>query len=109
MSVYDPAAMENARRSYPDLSYAESLEEAVTGADVVVLLTEWDEFKAADPVRLAELVATRFIVDGRHALDADAYQAAGWDYRALGRPVRAGLVTVLDFEAAEPGLEVGVS
>jgi UDPglucose 6-dehydrogenase len=108
VSVYDPAAMANARRSYPDLNYAESLEDAVTGANVVVLLTEWDEFKAADPVRLAELVATRFIVDGRHALDADAYQAAGWDYRALGRPVRAGLVTVLDFEAAEPGLGVGV-
>jgi UDPglucose 6-dehydrogenase len=108
VSVYDPAAMANARRSYPDLSYADSLEEAVAGANVVVLLTEWDEFKDADPVRLAELVETRFIVDGRHALDSGAYQAAGWDYRALGRPVRAGLVTVLDFEAAEPGLEVGV-
>lgn len=108
VSVYDPAAMANARRSYPDLSYAGSLEEAVMGANVVVLLTEWDEFKDADPVRLADLVETRFIVDGRHALDSDAYQAAGWDYRALGRPVRAGSVTVLDFEAAEPGLEVGV-
>jgi UDPglucose 6-dehydrogenase len=108
VSVYDPAAMANARRSYPHLGYAESLEEAVTGANVVVLLTEWDEFREADPVRLAELVETRFIVDGRHALDPDAYQAAGWDYRALGRPVRAGLVTVVDFDAAEPGLEVGV-
>ena len=109
VSVYDPAAMANARRSYPDLSYSDSLEEAVAGANVVVLLTEWDEFKDADPVRLAELVETRFIVDGRHALDSDAYQAAGWDYRALGRPVRAGLVTVLDFEATEARAEVGVA
>lgn len=108
VSVYDPAAMANARRSYPDLSYSDSLEEAVAGANVVVLLTEWDEFRDADPVRLAELVETRFIVDGRHALDSDAYQAAGWDYRALGRPVRAGLVTVLDFETAASGVEVGV-
>lgn len=109
VSVYDPAAMANARRSYPDLSYSDSLEEAVAGANVVVLLTEWEEFRNADPVRLAELVETRFIVDGRHALDSDAYQAAGWDYRALGRPVRAGQVTVMDFEAAEAGLEVAAS
>jgi len=109
VSVYDPAAMTNARRSYPDLSYADSLEDAVAGANVVVLLTEWDEFRNADPARLAELVETRFIVDGRHALDSDAYQEAGWDYRALGRPVRAGQVTVMDFEAAEAGLEVAAS
>ena len=108
VTVYDPAAMANARRRYPDLSYAESLDEAVTGAQVVVLLTEWDEFRKADPLRLGELVKTRFMVDGRHALDANGYQAAGWDYRALGRPVRAGSVTVIEFETAEQTAQLGV-
>ncbi|WP_284974838.1 UDP-glucose/GDP-mannose dehydrogenase family protein [Arthrobacter sp. efr-133-TYG-104] len=92
VSVYDPAAMPNARRSYPELEYANSLEEAVTGAGVVALLTEWQQFREADPARLLQLTGAPCIVDGRHALDADAYQAAGWDYRALGRPARSGAV-----------------
>ncbi|MFC9353137.1 UDP-glucose dehydrogenase family protein [Arthrobacter sp. NPDC057013] len=88
VTVYDPKAMDNAKRSYPDLSYAESLEAAVTGAEIVALLTEWDIFRHADPAKLGSLVQLRNIVDGRHALDADAYRAAGWDYRALGAPSR---------------------
>jgi UDPglucose 6-dehydrogenase len=88
VTVYDPKAMDNARRSYPDLAYAESLEAAVTGAEIVALLTEWDVFRQADPATLGILVERRNIVDGRHALDADAYRAAGWDYRALGAPNR---------------------
>jgi UDPglucose 6-dehydrogenase len=84
--VYDPEATSNAQRVYPDLDYAASLAEAVDGAEVVALLTEWDEFRDADPVSLGVLVARRSIVDGRHALDADRFRAAGWEYRALGRP-----------------------
>jgi UDPglucose 6-dehydrogenase len=86
VSVYDPEATENAHRVYPDLDYADSLADAVTGADVVALLTEWDEFRQADPEALGALVAGRRIVDGRHALDPARYRAAGWDYRALGTP-----------------------
>jgi len=92
VTVYDPEAGENAHRAYPDLDYASSLVEAVTGADVVALLTEWDEFRSADPERLGDLVAGRRVVDGRHALDADRYRRAGWEYRALGLPsVPAGV------------------
>jgi UDPglucose 6-dehydrogenase len=86
VTVYDPQATENAHRVYPDLDYAASLTDAVTGAHVVALLTEWDEFRHADPEALGALVAERHIVDGRHALDAARYRAAGWDYRALGTP-----------------------
>lgn len=49
------------------------------GADVVALLTEWDEFRMADPEALGDLVAHNRIVDGRHALDANAYRASGWE------------------------------
>lgn len=83
--VYDPEAMDNARRAYPDLHYASGALEAATDADVVVLLTEWDQFRALDPDHVGRLVAARNIVDGRHALDQEAWRQAGWDYRALGR------------------------
>ncbi|HZW41479.1 MAG TPA: UDP-glucose/GDP-mannose dehydrogenase family protein, partial [Agromyces sp.] len=90
--VYDPEANANAHRSYPDLEYVESMREAVSDADVVALLTEWDEFRRADPAELGALVSTRKIVDGRHALDAEAYRASGWEFRALGRPAQPATV-----------------
>jgi UDPglucose 6-dehydrogenase len=84
--VYDPQAVENARRAYPDLEYAASTFDAARDADVVVLLTEWNEFREVDPNALGDVVAHRRVVDGRHALHAEGYRAAGWEYRALGRP-----------------------
>ncbi len=84
--IYDPHAMDNARRVHPELSYVESLTAAVTGADIVLLLTEWDEFKTMDPTAVGELVAQRNLVDGRNVLDPVTWRAAGWHYRALGRP-----------------------
>ena len=82
--VYDPEAMDNARRAYPDLHYAGSVAEAAAGARVVALLTEWDQFRHIDPAWLGDIVEVRTIVDGRHALDPVTWRAAGWDYRALG-------------------------
>jgi UDPglucose 6-dehydrogenase len=95
VTVYDPEAMQNARRLYPELEYADSMAMAVEDAAVVALLTEWDEFRAADPAALGELVAHRRIVDGRHALDADNYRAKGWEYRALGRPANPATVELV--------------
>ncbi|MEU7910675.1 UDP-glucose dehydrogenase family protein [Microbispora bryophytorum] len=86
VTVYDPAALPNARAAHPHLGYAESALEAAQGAEVVLLLTEWQEFVALDPEELGAVVTARTIVDGRNALDADTWREAGWDYRALGRP-----------------------
>jgi UDPglucose 6-dehydrogenase len=86
VTVYDPAALVHARRMHPELSYADSMTDAVKGADVTLLLTEWQEFREADPKELAQMVARRNIVDGRNSLDADRWRAVGWTYRALGRP-----------------------
>jgi UDPglucose 6-dehydrogenase len=85
VSVFDPAAMDNARRLYPDLTYAESATEAVRDADVVLHLTEWRMFREMDPATLSPVVRERNIVDGRNALDPDRWRSAGWTYRALGR------------------------
>jgi UDPglucose 6-dehydrogenase len=84
--VYDPAAMANAAREYPELHYGLSAMDAAAGADVVVLLTEWVEFREIDPDVLGAVVRSRNVVDGRHALDSVQWRAAGWTYRALGRP-----------------------
>ncbi|GGU09956.1 UDP-glucose dehydrogenase family protein [Streptomyces lateritius] len=87
VTVYDPKGMENARRLFPTLEYAESALEAVRGADVVLHLTEWREFRdALDPAELGEVVASRVILDGRNALDPVLWREAGWVYRAMGRP-----------------------
>ncbi|MFB7618171.1 UDP-glucose dehydrogenase family protein [Kitasatospora sp. NPDC056181] len=86
VTVYDPKAMDNARKMFPGLAYADSPLEAAEGAHVVLHLTEWQEFRALDPEELGAVVAERRLLDGRNALDADAWRAAGWTYRALGRP-----------------------
>ncbi len=84
--VTDPEAVDNARRLWPDLTYASSAEEACRGADVVLLLTEWPQFTGLDPVAVGELVRSKNVLDGRNALDPERWRAAGWSYRALGRP-----------------------
>jgi UDPglucose 6-dehydrogenase len=87
--VTDPAAIENARRIWPELSFATTAEEACTRADAVLLLTEWRVYRDLDPTELGEIVRAKHMLDGRNVLDPMAWRAAGWTYRALGRP-RAG-------------------
>ncbi|MFB4297872.1 UDP-glucose dehydrogenase family protein [Actinomadura sp. NTSP31] len=86
VTVYDPRAMDNARRAQPSLEFGSSAMDAVRGAHVVLLLTEWQEFRDMDPTAVAQVVAERNIVDGRNALDPESWRAASWNYRALGRP-----------------------
>ena len=82
----DPQAIENSRARHPQLTYSGDVEETLRGADAVVLVTEWPEFREIDPVWAASLVRTRTIIDGRNTLDAVAWRAAGWKYVGLGRP-----------------------
>ncbi|MFJ8233186.1 UDP-glucose dehydrogenase family protein [Streptomyces sp. NPDC094448] len=86
VTVYDPKGMANARVLFPTLGYADSAEAAARGADVVLHLTEWTEFRELDPARLGTVVADRIILDGRNALDGAVWREAGWTYRAMGRP-----------------------
>ncbi len=84
--VYDPQAMGNAKDSYPTLAYSPTALEACADADVVLHLTEWSEFRSLSPDDLAAVVRERNIVDGRSVLDPAMWRAAGWHFRALGRP-----------------------
>ncbi|MEU9897799.1 UDP-glucose dehydrogenase family protein [Streptomyces phaeochromogenes] len=86
VTVYDPKGLANARRLFPTLGYADTATEAVRGAHVVLHLTEWSEFRELDPAVLGETVTDRVVLDGRNALDPAVWRAAGWTYRAMGRP-----------------------
>jgi UDPglucose 6-dehydrogenase len=83
--VTDPQAIENAQAKWPDLRFAATPEEAAADADVVVLATEWQQYRSLDPEAFGQVVAHRRIVDGRNVLDPAVWRAAGWTYRALGR------------------------
>jgi UDPglucose 6-dehydrogenase len=87
VTVYDPAAVENARKVCPELKYTDSAIGAATGADVVLLLTDWPEFGKLDPAELGAVTAAKTIIDGRYMLDPAAWRAAGWHYRASGIPI----------------------
>ena len=86
VTVTDPQAIDNASKKWPDLSFADSAAEAVAGSEVVLLLTEWPEYVSLDPAATAKLVAVPRIIDGRNCLEPAKWRAAGWTYRALGRP-----------------------
>ncbi len=86
VTVYDPKALDNAHKKFPQLNYCHSATDAVDGANLILHLTEWDEFQELDPRTLDGVVGTKCIVDGRSALDPRRWRSAGWTFRALGRP-----------------------
>lgn len=82
----DPEAIGTASRLHPQLSYEPDTVRALTGADVVVVVTEWRQYRELDPIAVGRLVASKVIVDGRNCLDAAAWRAAGFTYIGMGRP-----------------------
>ncbi len=86
VTATDPEAVETSRRLRPELTYVSTAEDAVAGADAVLLLTEWSQYRELDPVALTSLVSVPAILDGRNCLDPALWRAAGFSYRALGRP-----------------------
>ncbi|KTR03386.1 UDP-glucose dehydrogenase family protein [Curtobacterium luteum] len=85
LAAYDPEAVVTARRVRPELDYVETAADALRGAELVLVLTEWNEFRELDPTEVASLVAERVVVDGRNCLDRDAWTAAGFTVRGMGR------------------------
>ncbi|MDN3478287.1 UDP-glucose/GDP-mannose dehydrogenase family protein [Curtobacterium sp. APC 4022] len=85
VAAYDPEAIGTARRLHPELDYVESATEAVTGADIVLVLTEWNEFRELDATTVAAAVANPVVIDGRNCLDREAWRAAGFAYHGMGR------------------------
>ncbi|WP_293777669.1 UDP-glucose/GDP-mannose dehydrogenase family protein [uncultured Corynebacterium sp.] len=89
VTVFDPQGMENAKKVFPTLNYAPTADAALKDSELVILATEWQEFRDLDPAVAGELVARRHIIDGRNVLNVDAWRAAGWTVDALGRVLPA--------------------
>ena len=85
VTIHDPKAIAPARKRFPALGFSEDIEGALQGADLVLHLTEWKIYRELDPAKMAKLVANPIMIDGRNALDREAWIAAGWKFRALGR------------------------
>ena len=84
VAVTDPKALPAVRARYPELHAVESIDEALQDADLVLVLTEWAEFRDLDPASLSQ-VRRRIVIDGRNCLDPQAWREAGWEYTGLGR------------------------
>ena len=84
--AYDPAGMEQARELLGEgVTYCKDAIDAATGADALVVVTEWNEFRALAPERLRSAMRGNVVVDLRNIYDPEAMHAAGFDYRSIGR------------------------
>ncbi len=83
--VHDPKAIPNARRQFPTLTYCHSIEDACRDTDLVVLATEWDEYRNIEPRSLLSIVRGARLLDARNAVDYEFWSSAGWLVHALGR------------------------
>ena len=84
--VNDPKAMAPAAKRFPDLEFTDDLLAGAQDAHLILHLTEWKEYRALTPADFAKVVANKVIIDGRNALDGNAWRDAGFIYRAPGRP-----------------------
>ena len=85
VTVYDPEGMDNAKKVFPTLDYAADTDDALREAELVILATEWKQFKELDPQQAGQLVDDKHIIDGRNVLPVADWQQAGWKVEALGR------------------------
>jgi len=84
--VTDPAATENARQRHPQLTYTTSLDDALRDAEIMILVTEWDEYRRElSPTHAASLMRGSYVIDGRNALDPVDWRGAGFEYQGMGR------------------------
>ncbi len=87
--LHDPVALDGVRDRYPDAVFCDKAEDALRDAHAVVVCTEWDEYRAIAPQRLAELLVYPVVVDARAVWDHDALVAAGLTVATVGRPTDA--------------------
>lgn len=83
--ITDPQASDAVRRTYPTLQVTDTIEHALQDVELVLLLTEWPQYVALDPVQARQWVRSPRILDGRNALDIGRWREAGWHYQGVGR------------------------
>ena len=86
VKAYDPYAHQKAKSVLPNISYCKNAYETAKGADALLVLTEWDEFKKLDFKKIYHLMTTPVLIDGRNLLDPQAMRSIGFIYSSMGRP-----------------------
>ncbi len=89
ISIFDPRALENVKKHFPTFEIAESAESAAKDAEIVLHLTEWQEFRDLDPAKLGAVMKSKIVVDGRNALDLGKWRAAGFVAMGMARAAHA--------------------
>ena len=84
--AFDPEGAEEAAKTMPDITYSDDAYSCLDGADIAVIATEWDQFRALDLSRVAALLRSGLLVDLRNIYDPAQAQRAGLTYRSIGRP-----------------------
>ncbi len=88
VAVYDPAAMPNMKKNYPDLVYGESVEDVLSGADAAVIMTDWNEFRGLDLSAIGALMNEKVMVDAKNLLSREQLASNGFAFDGVGRPYR---------------------
>jgi UDPglucose 6-dehydrogenase len=84
--AFDPAAMDEAKKLLPDIVYCKDAYDAMTGADALVIVTEWNEFRSLDLAEVKKRLKKPVVVDLRNIYSPADMAAAGFDYSCIGRP-----------------------
>ncbi len=87
LRAYDPVAMENAHRQLGGVNFCNDAYEVAAGADALILVTEWNEFRQLDMPRLYAAMRRKIFLDGRNVYDPLEMRAHGFEYRGIGRPL----------------------
>jgi UDPglucose 6-dehydrogenase len=86
--AFDPEGMAEARKLMPDLDYCGDAYDTMRGADALILITEWNAFRALDLHRVRSLLREKLVIDLRNIYAPDEMIAAGLTYHSIGRPIR---------------------
>lgn len=92
IKAYDPVGMDHAKNMFSNVDFFSSSTEAVTGCDAIVILTEWNEFRALDLKHLRTIVKTPVLIDLRNIYKPDEVTLSGFDYISVGRPTYKSLM-----------------
>jgi UDP-N-acetyl-D-mannosaminuronate dehydrogenase len=87
--IVDPKGMAEAQKLMPDLTYCNDADETMVGAEALVLLPEWNEFRALDLLRAGQLLVNPLVIDLRNIYQPPEMAAAGLCYMSIGRPPQA--------------------
>jgi UDPglucose 6-dehydrogenase len=85
IKAFDPAGMKEAKKLLPDIAYCDDAYGAIEGADAIVIVTEWNEFRVLDLPRVRKLMRAPLIIDLRNIYNPVEMAAAGFDYHSIGR------------------------